>query len=279
MNIFFFHSGYQPYLELTVRQASFRNKVFLIGDHSNKMLGNIENVTHLLLDDYGEGVGDFLSHYRHLHTGGQAFEQWCFIRWIAVRNVAKDYNLGTVFYSDSDNLIFSNLDDVYREIDKPSFALSVPKEQPPYRHAATGEVSFWDYEVLDEFCNFMLNMYEDSFEFGKLLDKWNWHKANNLAGGVCDMTVLWHFTNIKKYSILTDVLVNDTTFDHNINNSANYESNEYLMENGIKKIEFIDGAPYGHNLLLDKKIRFHNLQFQGNTKHLIRDYVRDNTSR
>ena len=279
MNVFFFHSGYQPYLELTIRQASLQNKVFLIGDSSNMFLGNIKNVTHVLLNDYKEDVDRFLSSYHHLHTGGQAFEEWCFIRWIAVRNVAKEFNLDTIFYSDSDNLIYSNLDDVYRDIERPSFALSVPKYQPPYRHSATGEVSFWKYEVLDEFCSFMLKMYEDPFEFGRLLEKWNWHKTNNLAGGICDMTVLWHFTNIKKHTILTDVLNNNTTFDHSINNSTNYEDNEYLMENGLKKIDFIDDIPYGYNLLLNKKIRFHNLQFQGNTKHLIKKYVRNNTYR
>jgi len=93
------------------------------------------------------------------------------------------------------------------------------------------------------------------------------------------MTVLWHFCNENSPEIITKILLNDTTFDHSINNSCNHENDEYLMENGLKKIEFIDGEPYGFNVLQQKKVRFHNLQFQGNTKHLMDNYVRYNKSK
>lgn len=277
MNIFFFHSGNHDYLQLALQQASLKNNVFLIGDDSNASLGKLKNVTHLNLKDYSLDVERFLSCYKHLHTGGRKFEEWCFIRWFAVRNVAKALKLENVFYTDSDNLIYSNLEEVYKNIGEPAFSLAVPKDQPPFRHAATGEVSYWKYEVLDHFCHFLLNMYEDSFEFGRLLQKWDWHRTNKLPGGVCDMTLLWHFTNIVEYKVLTTVLNGDTTFDHSINNSSNHENNEYLMENGLKKINFENDQPYGYNVIYEKNILFHNLQFQGNTKHLMKDYVRNIT--
>lgn len=279
MNVFFFHSGNQAYLETAVKHASYKNNVILIGDKTNSHLGNIPKVQHIELDNCRDDVDRFLSVYKHLHTGGQKFEEWCFIRWFAVRNVAKKMGLESVFYSDSDNLIYSDLDEVYEEIGKPELALSVPAYQPPYRHAATGEVSYWSYDKLNEFCDFILNIYEDEFDFGLLMDKWSYHVNNNLPGGVCDMTVLWHFCNENSPEIITKILLNDTTFDHSINNSCNHENDEYLMENGLKKIEFIDGEPYGFNVLQQKKVRFHNLQFQGNTKHLMDNYVRYNKSK
>jgi len=91
------------------------------------------------------------------------------------------------------------------------------------------------------------------------------------------MSLLWHFTNITAHTVLTTVLNGNTTFDHSINNSCNHKNDEYLMEGGLKKIEFIDNTPYGYNMICNKNILFHNLQFQGNTKYLMKDYVRNIT--
>ena len=107
-----------------------------------------------------------------------------------------------------------------------------------------------------------------------MTEKWRWHVTNKIDGGICDMTLLWHFVQDKKISILTDVLNDGSTFDHSINQSSNYRENEYEFENGIKKIMFQDSLPYAFNLLQNKKVLFHNLQFQGNSKNLIQNFIR-----
>ena len=274
MKAFFFHSGYQNYLKTTIEQASKNNEVILIGDDSNEHLQNIKNVEHVHLKNHYEEIEKFLSLYKHMHTGGQKFEEWCFIRWLAVRNVAKSIKCDNLFYGDSDNLIFSNLSKVYNDIGKPELALAIPERQPYFRQSATGEVSYWSFEMLNKFCNYLIQLYDEPFEFRKLLQKWNHHKSNNLPGGVCDMTALWHFTRKNKAMIITDLLPDGTSFDHSINNSANYYDDEYRFSNGVKEIEFINNEPYGYNLKHDKKVKFHNLQFQGNSKVLIDRYKR-----
>tara|TARA_A100001515_G_scaffold144096_1_gene147116 strand:+ start:2559 stop:3386 length:828 start_codon:yes stop_codon:yes gene_type:complete len=274
MKTFFFHAGFQPYLKTTIEQASRKNDVVLIGDNDNEHLGNLNNVRHIHINECYQDIEKFLKLYKHMHTGGQKFEEWCFIRWIAVRNAAKMMKCDDIFYGDSDNLIFSNLSDVYSAIGKPNLALAIPKKQPYFRQAATGEVSYWSLGMLDKFCNYLIEMYNDSFEFRKLLEKWNYHKNNNLPGGVCDMTALWHFTRRNKAMIITNLLPDGTSFDHSINNPANYYDDEYKFSNGVKEIEFIDNKPYGYNLRHDKKVRLHNLQFQGNSKILIDKYKR-----
>jgi hypothetical protein len=279
MKTFFFHIGYQPYLDLAVRHAALKNDVVVIGDEQNKTLGEIEQVTHFLLSDYDDEIDRFLDNYQHLHTGGRQFEEWCFMRWIAVRNVARSLNIDSLFYGDSDNLIFSHLGDVYEDIGRPSLALSVPKEQPAFRHAATGEVSYWSLKTLERFCDYIFMLYEDPFEFRLLQEKWNWHKINNLPGGICDMTALWHFTRREPHLILTDVLNGSTTFDHSINNSSNYYEDEYQFADGVKKIEFHNEMPYCFNNMKDCKVMFHNLQFQGNSKHLMKNYAKNITSK
>ena len=274
MKTFFFHAGYQPYLKSTIEHASKNNDVVLIGDDSNKHLGNLNNVQHIDVKDNYQDIEKFLNLYKHLHTGGRKFEEWCFIRWLAVRNVAKTMNCDNLFYGDSDNLIFSDLSKVYDTIKKPELALAIPERQPYFRQSATGEVSYWSLEMLDKFCNYMIELYDDPFEFRKLLEKWNYHKSNNLPGGVCDMTALWHFTRKNKAVIITDLLTDGTSFDHSINNPANYYDDEYKFSNGVKEIEFIDNMPYAYNLRHNKKVKLHNLQFQGNSKVLIDQYKR-----
>ena len=241
MKTFFFHAGYQPYLKSTIEHASRNNDVVLIGDDSNKHLQNLSGVQHVHIKNYYQDIEKFLKLYRHMHTGGQRFEEWCFIRWLAVRNVAREMNCSSLFYGDSDNLIFSNLSEVYSAIGSPELALAIPKRQPYFRQSATGEVSYWSLDMLEKFCNYLIQMYDDPFEFRKLLEKWNYHKSNNLPGGVCDMTAY---------------------------------DDEYRFSNGVKEIEFIDDKPYGYNLKHDKKVRLHNLQFQGNSKILIDKYKR-----
>lgn len=274
MKTFFFHSGYQPYLKTVIEQASKNNDVVLIGDEQNKHLEKLSNVEHFFLKDYYQDIDKFLNVYKHMSTGGKQFEEWCFIRWIAVRNVARAIKCDTIFYSDSDNLIFSNLLNVYKKIGQPELALAIPERQPYFRQSATGEVSYWTIGVLEEFVNYLLELYEDPFEFRKLLEKWNYHKSNNLPGGVCDMTALWHFTRKKEHLIITDLLEDDSSFDHSINNPSNYYDNEYKFSNGVKEIEFINNVPYAYNLKHNKKVMFHNLQFQGNSKVLINNYKR-----
>mgnify|MGYP007063344716 CR=1 FL=1 len=49
---------------------------------------------------------------------------------------------------------------------------------------------------------------------------------------------------------------------------------EYEVNNGIKKIYFKNELPYCRNLVTNDEIMFHNLQFQGSAKHLVKDYTR-----
>jgi hypothetical protein len=272
MRVFFVHIGSQPYLETAVKLAARNNSVVLIGDEHNTHLGNIKNVRHLNISDYQQDVNRFLKVYKHMSNGSRQFGERCFTRWLVLRNVAKQEKFNHLFHTDSDCLIYSDLSKVYDTIDQPKLALSVPERQSFYRHSACGATSYWSFDVLDKFCNYLFELYEDPFEFRKLLQKWEYHKSNSLSGGVCDMTALWHFTRTVEHTILTDILQNNFTFDHNINSSSNYKDDEYQMQSRFKDIKFVDGKPQAYNLQLNKYITFHSLHFQGDAKSLISKY-------
>jgi len=185
--------------------------------------------------------------------------------------------IDTFFYSDSDNLIYSDLNKIYKKIGSPDFALAVPQEQPPFRWVATGAVSYWKLDILDEFCNFLIDYYTDPQKFAILRQKWDWHVQTQFLGGICDMSLMWHFVNQKEHMLLTEIQSDKTAFQININEQTNhfYSKNEYEVDqNDVKKIFFLDGMPYCKNILTGENIMFHNLQFQGGAKSLIKDFLR-----
>ena len=271
--VFFYHYGYQDYLGLCVRQTSQNNRVILIGDKDNEHLGQLDNVEHYFASDYQEGVENFATNYCHLNSSSVKYELMCYVRWIITRNVAQILGIDALFYSDSDNLIYSDLSKVYKNIGSPSLALSVPYHQPPFRHVATGAVSYWSLEVLKMFCDFMLRYYVDEDWFEILQKKWNWHQKERVGGGICDMTILWHFVQQTPHTLLTRV-DDQSAFNHNIRGGANYYLDEYEVKEGIKKIYFKEGFPWCQNLITGEEVMFHNLQCQGSAKDLVKNYTK-----
>ena len=159
----------------------------------------------------------------------------------------------------------------------PKLGIAVPQDQPPYRYVATGAVSYWNIEILDNFCQCIIDFYTDSQKFKILEEKWDWHLQGGMAGGICDMTILWHFAQEQEHKVITKVSKNNSTFDLNINTAINYyySIDEYETKDGVKNIFFVDNKPYCKNIITNENILFHNLQFQGNSKHLVEKYVRE----
>jgi len=268
------HYGYQPYLDIFVKEASKKNKVILVGDKHNRCVSRHPNVEHFLFDELSEGIEDFTKAYTHLNISGLEYEIFCFKRWIYCRNLVRKLDIQKFFYSDSDNIIYSDLEEVYESIGRPELCLSVPEHQPELRRSATGAVSYWSADNIEKFCDFMQECYTNDDSFTPLWEKWVWHRDNQIPGGICDMTVLWHFVRQNPAFILTEVLPDNTTFDHNINSSENYLKNEYEMKGPIKNIQFHDNVPHCKNLITGEMVKFHNLQFQGGAKPLMEHYVR-----
>ncbi len=61
-------------------------------------------------------------------------------------------------------------------------------------------------------------------------------------------------------------IINDTTYDHNINVS----DQDFEMQNGVKHIKIIDEQPYIYSKKLKKDIKFNALHFQGPSKNLMK---------
>jgi hypothetical protein len=97
---------------------------------------------------------------------------------------------------------------------------------------------------LDEFCQFLMEIYgsENKFCYDRMVAHYTVRRKHRLNGGACDMTAFQlysegNFGQIGEASYIID----GSVYDPNIN----MPHPGFEMENGIKKITWKDGQPYG----------------------------------
>src|SRR4029453_7426083 len=96
---------------------------------------------------------------------------------------------------------------------------------------------------------------------------------NGPPGGACDITALQlynelHFGEIGEVTQVIDGSVYDPAITVPVPG--------FEMENGIKKLTGKDGIPYGKHVRTGEQVRFNSLHCQGQTKHLMGQYYRQN---
>jgi putative methyltransferase (TIGR04325 family) len=164
------------------------------------------------------------------------------------------------YYSDSDVMIYDDLSKTYPFYKDFDAAYTMTEYQENFRWSASACCSFWKRETINKFCDFIIELYSTS-KIEKLKAKWNYHQQNNIAGGICDMTLLYLFTEEINFYPLSKVM-KDFCFDQNMKDDENYFKNEYKFtgnkESGqiLKLVTWKDGKPYGYNNKLDSEIRF-----------------------
>ncbi len=110
------HRGYQRYLTYVIKQATKNNFVYLIGDTAPNI--HFDNFEFIDINLYTSGCAEFTKNYVHLNTTPIDYEIFCYHRWYILRNFMKDKNIDTVFYIDSDVLLFSNVEDEYKKYEQ-----------------------------------------------------------------------------------------------------------------------------------------------------------------
>jgi hypothetical protein len=183
----------------------------------------------------------------------------------------------SVLYLDSDVLLYSSLDEIRRNYSNTmaDCALMVPKQDHnSFAWCASGHISFWTIDLLEEFCAFCLDSIRKD-EYQQLYNqKWNWHLTSQTPGGICDMTTLYLFWREREARI-TNLATNQkgNVFDLAVGNGANYCEDEYVKRSGKKEIRYIDGHPYfRRNDETRNLVRAHALHFQGAAKQYIPSY-------
>jgi hypothetical protein len=276
MKIVFIHNGNSWYLPYALNQATSVNghsDVVLIGNC------NVHEKFHFVaLESLANRNSDtFRSRYHHMSDNKHEFELFCWLRWFFLLEYMRTEHVQSVLHLDSDVLLCSSVDEIERNYSNTTAdcAFLIPKQDHnSFMWCATGHISFWTIDLLEQFCAFCLNSLWQS-EYQELYEqKWNWHLTNREPGGICDMTTLYLFWREREARI-TNLAMNHNgnVFDMLISSGFNYCEDEYVTGSGKKEIRFINRQP--HLLRNDgtrNPVRVHALHFQGAAKQDIPYY-------
>ena len=265
--IVFIHWSNSDYLKYSFAQARKSNPgstIYFLSDFSDRTLNCVE---HLSLFDYFHEAAEFKNAYKHYSTNGFDYELINFQRWFILKDFLIVNKLQRCLYLDSDTMLYADVTEDSKKFENFDFTLS---------QMTSGCTFFLNrVEGLSDFCNFLLDMYtrKDKYHYDKMVAHFTARRMNRLPGGVCDMTAFQlynelHFGEIGEAS----QIINGSVYDPAITCPVP----GFEMANGIKKIIWKEGIPYGKHVRTGREIKFNSLQFQGRTKHLMSQYYTGN---
>lgn len=271
--IIFVHRHYSFYLEFSLRQARLTNSgspLHLIGDAEND---RFPFVNHASIDSLAEAdYQRFGEIYTHASPNHIDYELFCFRRWFVLRELMHRYDYSVAFMADSDVMVYDRLTRSADRVRKQGYlaAYNVGTDCD-WVNSASGHSSFWTREGIDQFCQFLLDLYSHP-DFRPLLD--NIRAKSYLITaqmGISDMTALYLFMKQQPGRILNlSKSKRSLAFDHNIGTATNYDLNEYALDPVIKRVVWIDQTkPVCFNKVRQQPVQMVTLHFQGAAKRFI----------
>lgn len=228
-----FHVGCPEHLPYSVQSAQrWNERVILLGDEANRNVAR-EWFDHEMLDltRYNE----FLKVFENYSTYTDFFAQICFKRYFLYYELMKELDFDRILVAESD--LYNCAD--YSSIPslKGAYAMvsTVDGQEKDYGWSSCCHCSYWTREALDDFLNFCQSTFSDNKEL--LLKKWNYQREHNLAGGVCDMTLVYLWSKDNDRVLNSARIFDGGTIDQNLCDRVNFSENEYRYNSfaGIKK--------------------------------------------
>ena len=197
--------------------------------------------------------------YKHMCYNNETFERLCFIRFYKILEYVKANNIDKFLYCDSD-AVFLKVLDFEKILEDEKCVACRPKEQNKFEDVTGAHFSIWTKDGLEDFCNYIIDVYTNNIDI--LTPKWDWHVKTKTGGGICDMTLMYHWYKGKKnlYEVAGG------TFDRGIGMPQNNIADEFEMKGSIKKLRNIDNQIFGTNYN-DEIVEFFGLHFQGDKKN------------
>jgi len=265
--IIFIHRSNSEHLKYSLAQAHESNPnstIFLLGDSSNNVYDFVE---HRPFVEYFQEAAHFQKLYKHYSTHGIDFELICFQRWFILREFLMANNLAQCLYLDSDTMLYADVTKESKKFEQFDFTLC---------WNSIGCVFFLNHvKGLDEFCQFLLDIYgnKNKFYYDRMVAHYAVRKKHQLAGGACDMTAFQFYSEVN-FGQMGEAsrIIDGSVYDPNIN----MPHPGFEMQNGIKKIIWKDGQPYGKFSRTGEEIRFNSLHFNGRAKKLMSQYYAGN---
>jgi len=270
--IVFIHTGYSDYMEYSLRQAKQTNpdaEIILLGDEAND---RFPFVTHVNIKDYFKSASEFAKIYKHFSTNPYHYELFCIQRWFILKEYMEQNNIEEVFVCDTDVMIYSNIKDTLVPFKN---KIAILKQGEEYSFG----ISYILKCNISKFCNFIINSYTNKSDIIKFEEYYKGIIKNKKLGGISDMTFVenWLTSSCDNKDLLNMLnVINDSTFDDNINSFLQAGVDNYRFKRNRKSFIWRDKIPFCYNTTLKKDIRFHIIHCQGPSKYVMSKYYTGN---
>lgn len=256
MPLIFIHRGDSEVLEAVLNQARVSNpdsRIIVLCDqpHGKK----VDRVECYSLEDYFDGARQFERYYIHGSVYPLDFELFCFQRWFVLLEFMKAENLSYCFHLDSDVLLFSDLELMLRRFRGVQLSLC---------GGNCAHSSYLTAEALAEFCDATFKIFsEDPAILGtriyknELFAAMHWREERQPLN---DMLLFECFAESSGSAVLElSAIVDNAAFDYSIA----YPESGYSMQDGFKRITWLNGVPYCYHERFKREVRFHSLHCRG----------------
>ena len=199
------------------------------------------------------------------YPGGYA--EVIFEKFFALLALFEKYSLERILYLDSDLLLFKSATEL-AEIHPCDFSgASAPEDN---HESISPHCMFLTQKVCARVCSDLLATYGSKEGHEKLKALWEHKKEMNPAWGVGEMDFLafirdsgdFHYVKLNEGNPRVDMSIQF--------------AEGFVCENGIKRISFDHGKPYGVLEKTGERVYFHAVHLQGYFKHLVIHYAQLN---
>jgi len=252
--IIYIFSGWEPYLELSVRQAKQYNPDSPIYHVTGADSRVAEGAIHIDDSLYRGWAARFERSYKHLSINPKSFELFCFQRWMIAYEMMFDLDMEEAVLMDGDVLLWTSLEETVPFFRRWGMTWTEP-DQP-------GTVFVTNRDTLRDLCESMLAHYETEEGFARVNRDYDSRVAEGRPPAITDMALLGYFKEDHPGQVGDNSrIVEGGRYDH-----AMYESDGFVLANGLKQFEWKDGLPYGVSVDDGSLVKFHSMHFVGRTK-------------
>lgn len=233
--VIIFHEGCPSYLPYSVHSAEkYNSNVILLGNEENRTVAKQWfDVSGIKLDRFNR----FCEVFENFSTYSDFFALICFKRYFLYYELMKIKGFDRAIIAESDLYNCANYSDIPVLNEAYAMVSTIAQKEEDLTWSSCCHCSLWTIEALDDFLNFCEETFKNNKEL--LNKKWDYHKKNGLAGGVCDMTMAYLWSKDKN-NVLNSALVFDGgTIDQNLCDRANYTENEYKYNNLAKIKKYV----------------------------------------
>ena len=258
-----------------------RNKIYLIGDTSNKetFSGN-PNVMHIHIDSF-EGndmneINRMKSCFVNYSTNNYTYELNCFLRVFYLDLLMKRTGITRFFHADSDCIVVEDLSKVpFKSQTSVHYMLQKFSQQTnPFHMVGSIHSSLLNSEFCSKFIQLCFDVYENKTKFYLVEPKIRWHKENHIPGGICDMTFYYLIYSEKIVDVidLNEKITFNTEpciFDHQVTGPYGYLGENTCTMSGAFKDLYMCNNKFYIMTTTNILVRALSLHFQGNSKQIL----------